>query len=1390
MTLTVGLFLIMSNPGRAQIWSRIMAEKGLTAQEVPAEKVPEHGTFWSFQRTNFPPLPFNQFPELKLPVYYLGYGNSFLVDDSSVDYVALAEQRETEKALRKAELKYGLREADELDALEEAEGGGMMLMAYEHPTNNALWLEITSVTNRLANLVVHGTVADQTYEILSKETLTNTIWASEGTILGAAGQDWTPTMVPVGQRTNSLFLWARSWQDSDGDGLPDWWELAHGLDPNNPDTGNTGVSDGYKDSDNDGWNNLQEYANGTNPNSFNSPPAPRGWAYISASGNSRVIEWEAAQGQVQGYELVKYYVYPSFGFWDAVSTQSVSAVTHTVTDTDLRLPEDDPEFNYYGYEEHYFLSAQYSGGASLPAAIQDQTTTLNLRLLHGPGDKMQLALLAFPKGTSAIRVSLSTNDGCGWGLGANQAIDMPIASFTNNLRAFTEQEYPLYAAYTITAQAIRSNGFAGLPRVIEPDCGKTIRYPFLDGRQVLKDNLTFALQAQSMVPPNTQPVYLGQTVGIGLGDRSGYSTPIPVFAAASYRMGESYWGFQGPVWNAKVDALLPWAINVDLAGLQHPSGGTPCFWSTNWFADADPSGYGGFCNGLFCVYWFGVNYYFNTTDFAHNQNTNPCPSALAAPAGRLIYNGSPTSAVIINGSSAHVATTRSNAYGLPLEGIYARYINYSVGSNVYNYFAAGASCPTNINLWYEQYAAPSLQSEMHQFTTGGDLAALSPHTVGTNNGLALTNVLITSVGNPDFTVSAWRRYHLLNGYSGIYGYAEQYFDKAFKMGTNGVVTTNQTGILSPYGAFFPTEPGPTALVTTPDLDTNQRGTAVVHVVKLQLDVNHDGVMDLSFAGPDNTSYDRPFKFWLNNDFDRFHQFYEPDWNNVYDEEEDDLKTGGSPGTVGITPDYNYQWADGAFAIPSKRDLEDYTRLWIPGMKRLYETHTNLSFELSIRNNDMADGPAINLVLAAESDGGTRYLTNTTTANDQISLPSGKCIGRIGPNSTIRLNDFFNLALYPGTGAEHFIWCGAKRGKGELVLQIKEGANLVAETSAWLDIKDIKEMYERWSIGDIGSKPPTNTAYIAVEEMPVGASKFQYGPPETTNTPYILHVHGWNMSRYEKDRYAETAFKRLYWQGYQGRFGEFRWPTKTGFTTFDTSEFQAWKSGVGLYRLLTNLNGTYPGRVYLTAHSMGNIVTAEALRMAGANQLVNTYIAMQAAIASHAYDPITTNRSMGIFDSYTPDRHAEYWTNGALSYLSGIQGAARIANFFNRRDWALAFWETDQNTKPDAGYSWVSVPYENERYYYQSGPNNIRQLYFPQDSYEIFSFTTEARCYAVGAQTNVAGAFTLSAQVNLDIAPYNFGDLHKGHSGEFRSTNMERWPFWEQVLFTMGLKASQ
>lgn len=52
--------------------------------------------------------------------------------------------------------------------------------------------------------------------------------------------------------------------DSDGDGLPDWWERLFGLDPN--------LADANSDFDDDGWTNLEEFLRGSNPAVSNRDP--------------------------------------------------------------------------------------------------------------------------------------------------------------------------------------------------------------------------------------------------------------------------------------------------------------------------------------------------------------------------------------------------------------------------------------------------------------------------------------------------------------------------------------------------------------------------------------------------------------------------------------------------------------------------------------------------------------------------------------------------------------------------------------------------------------------------------------------------------------------------------------------------------------------------------------------------------------------------------------------------------------------------------------------------------------------------------------------------------------------------------------------------------------
>lgn len=195
--------LFLSNAGPAQSWSWIEAAEGpgATLQPVPPDEVPESGNFWSRQHPNDPPLPFNPFPGL--PVYDLGQENSYLIDDSSVDFAALAQEREAARVLRRLEWELGLLSDAEYFALE---GGNGPIVLYDYSASD-LWIEILAVTNETVFLTLHGTVADEHYQLLGQTNLaTADEWHLGEIITGAADTNQTDfTPLDVAGRTNQFF---------------------------------------------------------------------------------------------------------------------------------------------------------------------------------------------------------------------------------------------------------------------------------------------------------------------------------------------------------------------------------------------------------------------------------------------------------------------------------------------------------------------------------------------------------------------------------------------------------------------------------------------------------------------------------------------------------------------------------------------------------------------------------------------------------------------------------------------------------------------------------------------------------------------------------------------------------------------------------------------------------------------------------------------------------------------------------------------------------------------------------------------------------------------------------------------------------------------------------
>lgn len=590
--------------------------------------------------------------------------------------------------------------------------------------------------------------------------------------------------------------------------------------------------------------------------------------------------------------------------------------------------------------------------------------------------------------------------------------------------------------------------------------------------------------------------------------------------------------------------------------------------------------------------------------------------------------------------------------------------------------------------------------------------------------------------------------------------------------------------------------------------------------EVMVDGNHDGKMSTSDAvvhRKDAITKESPFRFWLNNDVDAGQEVDGNDW------EEDDLETGNPDSQDGV--------------ITCRRDLEDFTRIWINAYQvvQVLGGSAGLTVEMEWKPMEgetwaSPDGaPSIKLYKAVEAAGGSRYLTEQDQeANDQIGGIYKTSIGAVTKENVYTFPANFFNDLTEENPNMYLLFEGAAAGKGRLIVRFKKGQAVAELPPTYIELKDIKDMYEHWTVGNgAGGEPAASATRLTA---------FQYSSDSPEEKTYILFVHGWNMEQWEKERFAETAYKRLWLQGYKGRFGLFTWPCTNKFdglgsaladsSNYDRGEWTAWRSASALRAKLSDLYGQYNGELNVLAHSMGNVVVGEALRLqsdAKGSQIIKTYVASQAAVPAHLYDstlagnlqwtyahPDIPGGAALNYGPHTPNVYGN-WCAFVTSTAAGhTQSVGKIVNFFNPNDWALApdIWEFNQITKPDDR----DLPEQLYFYVFNGDPEAplasgvfrrslVAYPYIPystldlggraalEDRYEIMAFAAEAR-------TSALGRTPLNAQimpgVNLqdtDIWPADATPsqrngthgAHKWHSAQFRSTNMRQKGYWKTVL---------
>ena len=513
-------------------------------------------------------------------------------------------------------------------------------------------------------------------------------------------------------------------------------------------------------------------------------------------------------------------------------------------------------------------------------------------------------------------------------------------------------------------------------------------------------------------------------------------------------------------------------------------------------------------------------------------------------------------------------------------------------------------------------------------------------------------LLVTMLGWP-FRVAGYAKQAILNGSSTQYAYLGQYFQGAYTMDTNGIATTNQAGLLSEYGEFFPTQAGAAALVTTNNWGTTDHGTGVVQVVALCTDANRDGVIDPGYYGPDYTSPHRPFRFWINDSQDS-----------------GDDGGDGIPGLTGSSANGQDNHVNGT------RDLVNFFPVSLE-IRSLLQAYPSNTFTCWLKHADSALNFAspdyIELPIYATNC--LAYLTDTNLAHAiaPTTLPPGAPTYNITPDG-VMLSQGFVEGIREGSGSVLLVEAKTNT-SSPLVLEIRRGTNVVAQAWLYVSISGVEQMFRHKNL-IAETFPNTNSLGGPPDRLNDGDVPNE---PDTNDKNFVF-LHGYSVSPDQARGVFADVFKRLFWSGSHARFYGVTWkgnesegniPLPGGVTLnlptgvspiYHTNVANAFLTAPQLALFLATLTN---GPTTLAAHSLGNMVALSAISDYFAS--VQNYFMIDAAVAMEAIDSsVAPDNNMVLSDwqDYTNTLYAATWHSlfASTDPRSTLAWSQRLTNF--------------------------------------------------------------------------------------------------------------------------------
>ncbi len=630
-------------------------------------------------------------------------------------------------------------------------------------------------------------------------------------------------------------------------------------------------------------------------------------------------------------------------------------------------------------------------------------------------------------------------------------------------------------------------------------------------------------------------------------------------------------------------------------------------------------------------------------------------------------------------------------------------------------------------------------------------------------------------------------------------------------------------------------------------DQTADGNDIVRMTPLIANVAVDNDRDgkIEYAARDFTSAEKPFHFWLNNNNDI--GVVEPGWftedQGWIDATEGPVTTAYGDATDALIGPLDSPALLGNIVF--QRDLEDFAATalrysaqveasdladrvefaWTgtTGALRLWRGYFS-DFANPASNAHVQEGDVIEEIFERTSVSGR---INVATPNSSLYLEANKTVTL----SMKQYRDLFAKAepttTQNGIKTVPLLFEAQKTGEGALRVRFINsagGANrIVSESQVKMSLKSIKEFYEWHTVGD---QPRGDTASDDPKVTPVPTtSSFTSGQNArvmSLTDDYIMFVHGWRMTLANKRAFAATSYKRLFWSGYRGTMGAFSWPTPhtnhpvVNSSNFNQSEEVAWHSAAGLRSTIQSVDSRYQGKITLLAHSMGNVVSSEALYLSGSVKLVDTYIASNAALSAHYFnnmaDPelspgVDTDYWIGVLPSSpgTPMMYKSFASVAGVSprfsNLKSSGSVLKMLNYFKTDDYATSFlWE--QN---NAGRSRIAVQDLSHGFgdfEYVRGGNvdtgspvqlvrwpgwglQAVQLTEAANRYEVYAHLFASRAKSLGAtNTNPEGDEQwgeFDGSFNLGPNGLNLGSATNGHSRQWFSSYNVVGAFWQQVV---------